>query len=693
MASLPGLSREIFGNVSAEARLLFYGLSCLVVAVLAQAVIRRVRLWLRGRPESGLPPWRTIGRNLWRLALLQRRNRGRTSAHAAHLLLFGGFCLLLLGTTLIGVEHWLAALWTPAGGGPVFHKGLYYAIYEPVLDFAGLAVLAGCAFFAHRRWRQPRTSPNAPGDWLVLGLLASISVTGYLLEGLRILREQTPLPWLSFVGAPLAHGFAAAGLTAAGAATAHQIAWWIHAVLALGLIGLFPYSRLLHAIAGTLRLAGGPVRLGNLRPVSIEEVEATGELGVTRIEQFSRGQLMALDACVACGRCDQACPAHEAGQPLSPREVVLGLRAEMDRTVLARSPGHPGEGTSDEGRDLAGEVVGSPALWACTTCSACAEVCPLAVNPVGFLLDLRRATVTASGLRGTPAQALQKTLRAGNPWGMSSGERMAWAAGLEVPTIEENPDCEVVYWVGCAAAYDRRIQKVARSLVRLMRAAGVNFAVLGNREQCTGESARRMGDELLFQELAGRNLESFRKHGIGAGGKRIVAHCPHCVNSLRQDYAQMGARLDVVHHTEFLDDLLTSGRLAVKGPDGGNAAAPLTYHDPCYLARVGGVVDEPRRLLRAARQGAPFTELPRKGRNTACCGAGGGRMWFDEAPERRAGRERLAEIEAAGADTLAVSCPFCLVMMTEGLAARDVTTNVRDVAEILDDQLQSDSTA
>jgi Fe-S oxidoreductase len=307
---------------------------------------------------------------------------------------------------------------------------------------------------------------------------------------------------------------------------------------------------------------------------------------------------------------------------------------------------------------------------------------------------MRRSLVADGQLRGSPAQALQKTGRTGNPWGMPAQDRMAWAAGLRVPNVQDNPDCEVLYWVGCAAAYDRRLQKVARSVVKLMQAADVNFAVLGNAEGCTGEAARRMGDELLFQQLAGKNIETFERFGVRRGAKRIVSHCPHCVNSFRQDYPQLGANLEVIHHTEFLDELIRKGRLKIspdKSVAAGAKSASVTYHDPCYLARAQNVTAAPRALLSKVAGVKGIVEMPRHGRQTSCCGAGGGRMWFDDTVDKRVGQSRVVEALGTGACTLAVSCPFCLTMTTDGIAARNGGMAVRDIAEILADALPQDA--
>src|SRR6476620_10031581 len=304
-----------------------------------------------------------------------------------------------------------------------------------------------------------------------------------------------------------------------------------------------PFTRMLHSIAGTLNLAIRDHSLGAMEPVSIEAVEATGQIGAAKLADFTYRQLIELDACVSCGRCEDSCPAFEAGKPLSPFNGVQDLVAVMNMGAMDRN--------------VHGEPIAAETLWSCTTCTAFADVCPLGISPMRMITDMRRYLIGEGALRGSPAQALHKTGRAGNPWGMAASERLAWAKGLDVPVASERSDFDVLYWVGCAAAYDVRIQKVARSFVRLLKAARVNFAVLGTEERCTGESARRMGDELLFQQLAEQNVETLSRRKV----QRIVAHCPHCVNSLRNDYPQVGGNYQVLHHSELLNELIQQGRL------------------------------------------------------------------------------------------------------------------------------------
>jgi Fe-S oxidoreductase len=309
------------------------------------------------------------------------------------------------------------------------------------------------------------------------------------------------------------------------------------------------------------------------------------------------------------------------------------------------------------------------------------------VDPLTLLTDMRRNRVGESALSGTAATALRRMQSSGNPWGLPAAERADWAEGIGVPTAKENPNFDVLYWVGCAGSYDRRAQRVARAFVKLLKHAGVNFAILGREEKCTGESARRLGDEFLFQELAQTNIATLARYRV----RKIVTHCPHCLNSLLRDYPQFGGNYEVVHHTQFLEQLVAKGRLAVDGATSPQEA--MTYHDPCYLARVNGVHQPPRDLLKLGSDtgSSPpidLREMPRRREKTFCCGAGGGRMWMEEEPQKRVCSVRAKEALDTGARTVAVGCPFCLTMLTDGVAAQTDSARVMDVAEILAERLK-----
>jgi Fe-S oxidoreductase len=386
-----------------------------------------------------------------------------------------------------------------------------------------------------------------------------------------------------------------------------------------------------------------------------------------------------------CGRCEEACPAFATEKPLSPKKVVQDLKGLMTWHLRPHGPrpaGTEAPGSSPE-RALHEATIQIETLWSCTTCTACAQVCPVRLDPVTLITDMRRNRLGEGALSGTAATALRRMQSSGNPWGLPANERANWAEGVGAPTVKENPSFELLYWVGCAGSYDRRAQRVTKAVVKLLKHAGVNFAILGNEERCTGESARRLGDEFLFQELAGANIATLTKYNV----RRILTQCPHCLNSLRKDYPQFGGNYTVVHHTEFFQQLLAEGRLLV--PEGGSGLDAMTYHDPCYLARVNGIHEAPRDILtmpsggRANSPAYGLLEMPRRREKTFCCGAGGGRMWMEEEPQKRVCSVRAKEALATGATTVAVACPFCLTMMTDGVAAQTESAQVMDVAEIL----------
>ncbi len=386
-----------------------------------------------------------------------------------------------------------------------------------------------------------------------------------------------------------------------------------------------------------------------MEPVSLESVEETGKVGIACTEDLNGKQWLALDACLSCGRCQDVCPAHIAGKPLSPRNVVQDT--------------------------LENRTVSGDSLWACTTCHACVTACPVDVAPLEFITELRRNRIAEGEISGAPAVSLQKMQRSGNPWGFSSRDRLAWADGLPVKTAKENPDFDVLYWVGCSASYDPRVQEVARATVQLLNRANVNFACLGEEEKCSGDSARRMGDEFLFQELAMENIETLNGYKV----RKIVTHCPHCLNTLSKDYPQFGGHFEVLHHTQFIAELIEKESLPVSS----SLKGVVTYHDPCYLSRVNGIIEEPRNALLSVLNNDQLPEMPRNGCSTGCCGGGGGRMWFDDTSGNRTGSDRVVEAIETGAETIAVSCPFCLTMMKDGVSACGSDTRVMDVAEIL----------
>jgi Fe-S oxidoreductase/nitrate reductase gamma subunit len=653
MTDVNDATREVFGNIAPWMREVFFIMIATSIAVLLWQVAARARLWLKGRRGGFERDWRVWVQRFAVYAAAQKRVHKKTLGALLHLLLFSGFVVLTIGTILLGIAY----------DGPYnFHHGWYYLFYELTLDVFGVAFIIGCLLAMYRRAFQRKPSlGHDVSDWWLLGLLLSLGITGFAVEALRMhyTQVQPPVAYWSTVGWVI-DTVLLCGLDVGTAQTMHLGAWWVHAILVAAFIATIPVDRFLHVITGPLNIAARPERpMGALVPLTIEEVEHTGRTGVHAIADFNRQQLLSLDSCMECGRCEDACPATASGKPLSPKAVVIDLRHLM----------------SSDGEDVHG-TIRDETLWACTMCQACVQECPVLIGQVDLISDMRRDLIGEGKLSGPPAKALQQIGGQSNPYGRSNSERLAWAEGFDVPTLESNPAFEYLLWIGCAASFDPRAQKVARATVQLLKQAGVNFAVLGNEETCTGDPARRIGDEFLFQECAKTNIETLTRRKV----KKIVTPCPHCYNTLKNEYPQFGGHYEVQHHSTLLAQLLNEGRLSNNASKG----EPITLHDPCYLARVNGEMHATREVIDAAKN-PEYREMPRCGKKTFCCGAGGGRMWFEEAPSQRVSVLRSQEAITAGARTVATACPFCLNMMTDGMAGTQGGENVKilDIAEVL----------
>ncbi len=650
-------TREVFGNIGPAGQRFFYLIIFGSLAVNAWQLTRRVRIWRRGTSGEWERDWRIWLQRLGAHALAQTRVRRRKLAGSLHVLLFSGFAVLTLGTTLLFI----------ADKGPVnFHRGLYFLLYELAMDVFGVALCLGCVIaIGRRRFARPQSLGHTRRDWFLLLLLFAIGLTGFAIEGLR-LAYTNPDPSVAR-WSPVGYGLSllfSNNLDLNVARYLHLGVWWLHTLLIVVFFATAPTTRLLHALTATLNLMLRPSRpAGALAPVTMESVEQTGRIGISAIGHFTQQQLLSFDSCMECGRCQDVCPAYATDKPLNPKSLIMDLRDAM-----------PSNATDN----LHGKTVAAETLWACTMCQACVFECPVLIGHVDVISDLRRHLVGEGQLSGPPAQALRRIGNQGNPHGQPASDRLVWAEGLEVPTVSDHPNFEVLLWVGCAAAFDPRAQRVARATVQLFREAGVSFAVLGHDEQCTGDPARRLGDEFLFQAKAQANVATLQAARVS----KIVTPCPHCMNTLKHEYRQFGGDFEVVHHSQFLAELLENGKLQRSPRTSGST--PLTLHDPCYLARVNEETQAQRAVLNAVGE---LVELPRHGARTFCCGAGGGRMWFDEPPEQRVSRVRAEEVVASGARTVATACPFCLNMLSDGLAGVAGGEQVRalDIAELLAD--------
>ncbi len=648
---------------------------------LAQLFFRRAFDVIR-RGEGSLAFDQLLGR-VWRALDVTLTQRTVFRARAATSLMHGFIVWGFLYYVLINIGDALEGLFalTFLGTGPVGD------LYRLAGDVLSVLILIGMIYFLARRFvarapaltfrenvkLHPRALPGIRRDSLIVGLFILVHV------GARFTGESFQIAlhgddaWQPFAGALAGLWDSLGGDTLE---IAEHAAWWLAIGSILAFIPYFPFSKHMHLFMGPLNYFTRPDRaaLGALEPLDFEDEERE-QFGAARIEHLGQTHIFDAFACIMCNRCQDACPAYVTGKELSPSALEINKRYEIRGHMRALAAGEPSLAP------LLDFAISPSAVWACTACGACVEICPVGNEPMFDILDIRRDLVLTQG--DFPAE-LQGAFRgmenAGNPWGMGES-RLAWAEGLDVPTVEDAPDFEILYWVGCAGSFEPRAQAVARALVKVLQAAGVRFAVLGEAEMCTGDTARRAGNEYLFYEMAQANIETLD----AANPPRILVTCPHCLHTLGKEYPQFGGVYDVVHHTEYLQELVASGRLRVHAEQKVN----VTFHDPCYLGRHNGVYDAPRYALGAA--GVAVTEMDRARNNSFCCGAGGAQFWKEE--EHGAARvnlERYAEAAATGAPTLATGCPFCLRMFAD--AQQDESTGaggpeVRDVAEIIAAQL------
>jgi Fe-S oxidoreductase len=460
-----------------------------------------------------------------------------------------------------------------------------------------------------------------------------------------------------------------------GLEIARHVAWWMALGLILVFLPYFPQSKHLHLFFAPLNFLLRPEwrSLGELARLDFDD-ESKEQFGAERIEHLSRSALMDAYACIMCNRCQDACPAYATGKVLSPAALEINKRYYLNQAGARLAAGAESEPT------LLDFAITDEAVWACTACGACVDICPVGNEPMRDIIDIRRHLVLMQNAFPEPFQAAYRGMeRSGNPWNIAAEQRLDWAEGLQVPTVAERQHPELLWWVGCAPASDPRAQKTARVFASLLNAAGIDYAVLGKEEQCTGDSARRSGNEYLFHELATSNVELLNR----VAPQRIVSTCPHCIHTIKNEYPAFGGNYEVVHHTQLLEELLRSGRLQGK-PDAFDES--VTLHDPCYLGRINGIIAAPRQALQLA--GSQMIEMPRNGAKSFCCGAGGAQMWKEEEQgDERVSSNRMREAIKTEASSLAVGCPFCLIMLEDAAGESDNAPAVQDVAEIIAERL------
>jgi len=594
-----------------------------------------------------------------------------------HFMIFWGVTIQVLGTIINILNMKLFIPWVTT-----FPRNGWYLGYELVMDIAGAFILLGVLMAAFRRyvWR-PKYLETHWDDTVALMLLFLIAFVGFTNEGIRLMVTNPPWAAWSPVGNWAAAIITATGFPAQEAAAWHDALVYIHVILALSLVALLPFTKMRHLVNTPLNILVRPRRrTGEL--AKIEDIETTEILGVGKVAEFTSQQLLSFDACLRCGRCEEACPANYSGMPYSPKELVQMLRKTMIGGLVT------GELKPDA--EIMGTVMTEEYPWYCTTCGACIIKCPAFINPVDEVVDLRRYQLLTTGkMPKSVGDTMRNMERQGNPWGMPPENRMAWAEELNVRELAPGESTDVLFFTGCAAAFDDRNKKVARAFVKLMQKAGVDFAVLGFDETCCGETARRMGHEYIFQEFAKQNIETFGKVKFN----RIVTACPHCFNTLKNEYPQMGGDYEVLHYTELLKELSDGGawERGSKGdaPQPPSAPAPrLAFHDSCYLGRYNDIYAEPRALLDKA--GVNRVEMARHNENSFCCGGGGGGMWLETDANTRINHRRLKDALDAKADVVATACPYCLLMFDDAIRSKGIGEQIKvmDIAEVLAEQME-----
>lgn len=573
-----------------------------------------------------------------------------------------------------------------AGFIPDFHmfgEGRLANFYRLGADLLSVSVLIGMAALLVRRFalRSPALvirestllNPKArkggiARDSAIVGAFILIHVgSRFLGESFEVARlgRDTWQPFASLL-ASLWAGWSPAALN-----IARHGAWWMALGTIMAFFPYFLYSKHVHLFFAPISFLLKPERPspGALEPLDFED-ETIEQFGASRIEELSWAGLLDAYACIMCNRCQDACPAYSTGKILSPAAL------EVNKRYMLNAQGEQIAAGGQSAQTLVDAIIPEEAIWACTACGACIEVCPVGNEPMLDIMDIRRDLVLTQNKFPDQLQAAFRGMeRTANPWNIAPEERLKWAEGLNVSTVKEKPQAELLWWVGCAPATDPRAQKTARAFAELLNAAGVDFAVLGSEERCTGDSARRAGNEYLFYELATSNVETLNR----VAPKRIVTTCPHCLHTLKNEYPAFGGHYKVIHHTQLIEELIEAGRLKL---DQSGGSMPLTFHDPCYLGRQNGVFEAPREDLRSA--GVDLVEMPRSRRDSFCCGAGGAQMWKEEEQgEIRISYARVREAQATGAASIAVGCPFCMIMLNDASQAEGGALEVKDVAEIV----------
>jgi Fe-S oxidoreductase len=630
----------------------------------------------------------------------------------AHFFTFWGFIIIQFGLLNLMLGAFGVSL-PIIGNNPVFAS-----VLDAFIILAAIAIV----FFAYRRGviRPRQLSSFLHGPWdgfiILIGILL-ILLTLSLVEGFEYAASNGAV-W-SPIGMALGHTFT--GLGTATNTTLFRLSWWTHIIIFFAFLVYIPRSKHLHLMATPFNVFFRNHGPKGALPL-LENLEEREDYGVSKPEQFTWKQLLDGYACTECGRCNTVCPASNTGKPLFPKEIILGVKEALfvdSNEILGENTlwsklgvaGVKADKTPEEKaahhEPMVGGIISTDALWACTSCSACMEICPVSIEHVPTIIDMRRHLVMEESDFPPEVTSLFNNIeRNFNPWEISNDKRAEWAAGLGIPLMSQNPDADLLYWVGCMGSFDQRNKKVATSVAKILLAAGVNFAILGPEEWCTGDPARRIGNEYLWQMMAQQNVETLNNYGFNLanqgnshdghsnGGasvapkhRIVITACPHCFNTIKNEYPQLGGNYEVMHHSVFIDKLLAEEKITL--PEGFDERK-LTYHDPCYIGRYNDIYDEPRRVLTVLNSNG-VTEMRRHRNKSFCCGGGGGRAWMEEKIGKRVNQTRVSEALETGAEVLAAACPFCITMFDDGIKGVEAEDKmqIEDISEIVARAIES----
>lgn len=648
--------------------ILFYCFGGITFFLVLLGFYRRYRLWHRGKDEGEWSRWAERWKGLFVYVLGHRRILRKLFPGTSHLLLFWSFVFLCCSILIVLIQEYLLFPFLRIR----FFDSWSYPYYRFILDLLGIMGLAGTISLACRRYLgRPKALDNQQTDALSLFLLSFVFLTGFSLTGVRNQLFESPwsqwAPAALFAGRVLKIPFQEEG----SLRLLFSALWWGHLSLSLTLLSYIPFSRMLHLFSSPLNIFYRDVRVkGALASI---DLEASETYGVGTLDEFSWRNLLELDACTRCGRCQEACPAHLTQKPLNPKKVVQDLKHHMERRLNERAPLH-----------LIGDVVTEEVIWECTTCRNCLEHCPVFIEPMVKLIDLRRNLVLHHGRIPKETHfAFRNIERKGNPWGFDSEKRMWWTKELGVKQVRPGESVDILFWVGCYGSYDDRNIKVATSLIQILNRAGLDFGVLGKDEWCCGIDLRRMGSEYLFQVNVEKNLGQFQRIRF----RKILTTCPHCFNTLKNEYPQFGSPFEVIHYTTLLEELIQSGKITMVS---GDQPKRITYHDSCYLGRYNDGYEAPRRILKTIPH-LTLLEMERNRNESFCCGGGGCHMWMEEKLGRRINEERVRQAERTEADILATVCPLCMTSLESAVKVLNLDEKMRvmDILELVEERLKT----